>query len=76
MNHLARKRHLVVLSDTAWEAYSPQPPGYQMIGTVRRGEHIGALAMRDGRYFCVNEGRCEPLVERKIELGMQHATTD
>ena len=76
MSKLNRKRHIVVLSDTAWEAYTAPVDGYLMFGTIERGEHIGALAVKDGRHFCVNDGRCEPLNERQIALGMQHATTD
>ena len=74
MNHLNRTRHIVVLSDTAWEKYTAPVDGYIMIGTVQRQDHIGALAIKDGRHFCVIEGRCEPLVERKIALGLDHAT--
>ena len=76
MSDLNRKRHVVVLSDSAWEKYSAPVDGYQMVGTVTRGPHESALAMRDGRYYAVNEGRCEPLVGRKIELGVQHATAE
>ena len=73
MANLNRTRHLVVLSDTAWEAFTNPVDGYIMIGTVQRGEHIGALAVKDGRHFCVVKGLCEPLNERKIEQGMSHA---
>ena len=69
-------KHVVVFTDSGWEKYSGPVDGYQMVGTVTRGPHESALAMRDGRYYAVNEGRCEPLVGRKIELGVAHATND
>jgi hypothetical protein len=74
MSNLNRKRHVVVLSDTAWEKYTSPVDGHIMIGTIQRGDHIGALSVRDGRHFCIIDGLCEPLVERKIEQGVHHAT--
>ena len=74
MSDINRKRHVVVLSDSAWEKYSRPVDGYQMVGTVQRGEFASALAIREGRYYAVNEGRCEPLVGRKIDLGVEYAT--
>lgn len=74
MSDINRKRHVVVFSDSAWEKYSRSVDGYQMVGTVQRGPHESALAIREGRYYAVNEGRCEPLVGRKIDLGVEHAT--
>ena len=76
MSNLNRKRHEVVLSDSTWEKYTKPVDGYLMFGTVQRGDHIGALAVKDGRHFCIIDGHCEPLVERKIALGMHHATAD
>lgn len=76
MSDLNRKRHVVVLSDSAWEKYSAPVAGYQMVGVVTRGDLSSALAMRNGVYFAVNDGRCDPLVQRKIELGVQHATAE
>ena len=76
MNNLNRKRHEVVLSDTAWQTYTQPVDGYAMVGTVKRGDYIGALAIKDSRHFCVINGLCEPLVERKIALGMDHATAE
>ena len=73
MNHLNRKRHVVVFSDSAWEEFTQPVDGYIMLGTVSRGDYVGALAIKDGRYFCVIGGNCEPLVERKIKLGVEHA---
>ena len=67
-------KHVVVFSDSDWEKYSAPVDGYQMVGTVTRGPHESALAMRDGVYYAVNAGRCEPLAGRKIELGVEHAT--
>jgi hypothetical protein len=67
-------KHVVVFADSDWEKYSTLVDGYQMVGTVTRGPHVSALAMRDGRYYAVNDGRCEPLVGRKIELGVHHAS--
>lgn len=66
--------HTVVFSDTAWEKFTHPVDGFIPVGTVTRGPHESALAMRDGRYYAVNEGRCEPLVGRKIKLGVEHAT--
>jgi hypothetical protein len=76
MNNLNRKRHVVIFSDAAWEKYTAPVDGFVMVGTVQRGDHVGALAIKDSRYFCVINGLCEPLVERKIALGVQHATHD
>ena len=76
MNNLNRKRHVVVLSDSAWEKHSAPVDGYFMIGTVQRGDYAGALAVKDGRHFCVINGLCEPLNERKIEQGLTHATVE
>ena len=76
MSDLNRKRHVVVLSDSAWEKYSALVDGYQMVGTVQRGEYVAALALKDGKYYAVVQGRCDPLVQRKIELGVQHATAE
>jgi hypothetical protein len=73
MANLNRKRHGVILSDSSWEKYTKPVDGFVMVGTVQRGDYIGALAIKDSRYFCVVNGLCEPLVERKIALGMQHA---
>ena len=67
-------KHVVVLSDSDWEKYSHAVDGFIMVGTVTRGPHASALALRDGTYYAVNDGRCEPLVGRKIELGVHHAT--
>ncbi len=74
MGNLNRTRHVVVLSDTDCGKYTKPVDGYIMIGTVQRQEHIGALAIKDGRHYCVIDGLCEPLNERKIALGLDHAT--
>ena len=66
-------KHTVLFSDSEWEKYSGPVDGYQMVGTVTRGPHESALAMRDGVYYAVNDGRCEPLAGRKIELGVTYA---
>jgi hypothetical protein len=67
-------KHVVVFSDADWEKFTAPVDGFVMVGTVTRGPHESALALRDGVYYAVNEGRCEPLVGRKIELGVEHAT--
>ena len=67
-------KHVVVFSDTDWEKYTTPVDRYIMVGTVTRGPTESALAMRDGVYYAVNNGLCEPLVGRKIELGVEHAT--
>jgi len=73
MTNPNRKRHVVVFTDTDWEKYSAPVDGYIMVGTVQRGDLIGALAIKDSRYFCVINSMCEPLIERKIKLGIDHA---
>ena len=67
-------KHVVIFSDSNWEKFSALVDGYQMVGTVTRGPHVSALAIRDWRYYAVNDERCEPLVGRKIELGIRHAS--
>ena len=75
MSNLNGLRHTIVFSDSEWEKYTPPVDGYVMLGTIRRGpNHIGALAFKDGRHFCVIEGRCEPLNERRVAVSREYAT--
>lgn len=73
MTNPNRKRHVVIYSDSDWEKYSKPVDGYIMVGTIARGDLVGALAIKEGRYYCVINGHCEPLVERKIKQGIEHA---
>lgn len=75
MSNLNRARHTIVFSDTDWEKYSQPVDGFIMLGTVQRGpDHIGALAIKDGRHYCIVNGLCEPLNERKIAISKEYAT--
>ena len=67
-------KHTVVFTDSGWEKFTAPVENLIMVGTITRGPTESALAMRDGRYYAVNNGLCEPLVGRKIELGVEHAT--
>jgi len=73
MTNPNRKRHVVVYSDTECEKYSAPVDGYLMVGTIARGDLVGALAIKEGRHFCVINGLCEPLNPKKIKLGIDNA---
>lgn len=70
---LNAKKHIVVLSDSEWEKYTKPIDGHIFIGTIQRSSVVGALSIKDGRHYCVINGNCEPLNERKITLGIDHA---
>ena len=77
MSNLNALRHTIVFSDTEWQKYTKPVDGFIMVGTIQRGpNHIGALAMRDGKHYCVTNGLCEPLNERRVGVAMEYATHD
>ena len=63
--NINRQKHKIVLGD-AWTQHTAPCPPYAMLGTIQRGKLIGALAVKDDRFYCVIEGRCEPLNQELV----------
>jgi hypothetical protein len=72
MANLNAQKHTVILTDE-WHGLTRPVTGYEMIGTIQRGKHIAALAERDGRYFSVENGLCEPLNQNQVLKAMRKA---
>jgi hypothetical protein len=72
MSNLNRNRPIVALNNM-WRMYTTPVVGCTMLGTVQRQLQIDALAqLANGDYVAVKNGRIEPLVNRKIQLAIDH----
>ena len=67
MTGINRGRYTVQI-DGPWRFYTCIcPPGWKMVGTIRRGVEIGALALSPvGIYAQVNAGAIRNLDQRKV----------
>lgn len=75
MANLNALRHTIVYSDTAWEKYTTLVDGFILLGTIQRGSnHVGAFAVKDGKHYCITNGLCEPLNERRVSGAIPYAT--
>lgn len=73
MNHPNRGRLVVNLSGP-WREHALPMDGWTMLGTVQRGQEVGALAQAaDGSYAMVNNRRIQPLNERKVKACLEQA---
>ena len=76
MPNLNGKKHLIVYSDTAWQSYADPVPDFIMLGTIQRGQHIGAMAIKNGVYYCINGAAIEPLNQSRVLKALPHARTE
>ena len=72
MSSLNAQKHTAILSDD-WKQFTQPVDGFDLIGTIQRGKHIAALAVRDGRYYGVDRGLCEPLNQNQVLKAMRKA---
>lgn len=72
MANLNAQKHTVEFTDD-WIRFTNPVPDYKIVGTIQRGKHIAAFAERDGRYFSVENGLCEPLNQNQVLKAMRKA---
>lgn len=74
MTGLNRGRYTAQI-DGPWRLYARVcPSGWQMVGTIRRGMEIGALALSPVGIYCqVNAGATRALDQRKVLAALQGA---
>jgi hypothetical protein len=65
-------KRLTVRLGAAWRPFTPALPGWEMLGTVTRGEaDVGALARSPIGVYCqVNAGVCRSLDQRKLSAAL------
>ena len=71
-------KRLTVRLEAAWRLYTQALPGWEMLGTVTRGEHdVGALARsKMGIYQQVNAGVCRSLDQRKVLAAINNVASE
>jgi|APDOM4702015191_1054821.scaffolds.fasta_scaffold125244_2 hypothetical protein len=70
-------KRLTITLGAAWRPYTPALPGWEMLGTVTRGEgDVGALARSPRGIYCqVNAGVCRSLDQRKVLAALESTAT-
>ena len=72
MANLNAQKHTAILTDD-WHSLTRLVDGFDIIGTIQRGKHIAALAVREGVYYSVERGLCEPLNQNQVLKAMRKA---
>jgi hypothetical protein len=69
------RARLTIRLGAAWRPYTPALPGWEMLGTVTRGEaDTGALARSQSGIYCqLNAGVCRSLDQRKVRAALDYA---
>ena len=70
-------KRLTIRLEAAWRLYTRALPGWEMLGTVERGEgDVGALARSpQGIYQQANAGVCRSLDQRKVKAALAATET-
>jgi len=70
----AKTTRLLISLGNTWQAFVPSVADAELLGTVRRGAQIGALArLPDGRYAQVNGDWITPLNKAQVEHALRSA---
>lgn len=75
---MSNRHRLTVTPGGAWRLHQhTAPPGWEMLGTVQRGDEIGALARnkRTGILVMMRAGSGSVLDQRKAAAALATATT-
>lgn len=74
---MSNRARLTVTPGGPWRLYQHVvPPGWDMLGTVQRGDEIGALARNHttGNLVMMRAGAVSMLDQRKAQAALSHAS--
>lgn len=76
---MSNRARLIVTPGGPWRLYQRRPPpGWDLLGTVQRGDEIGALARNKatGNLVMMRAGAASMLDQRKAQTALKAANED